>query len=200
MYQNHVPEVSDIFDIHNVLWLIGKIIYLYRARTPLEIVMDGLRRKWTLPTLRIVTVEGKGRGIIATAPIECGSYVCEYERGMVYQAKDRSVHEEEYRINNEGCMILEVQTAHGWLCLDATRCHDTVGRLNHAPARCATVRPFRPLLVDGEWRVGFLATRDIEAGEEICWDYGCPPEGQEWLMRNRSTGMQPGLVANAVYF
>ena len=162
--------------------------------------MDGLQRKFTLPSLRIGEVEGKGRAVFATATIPCSAYVCEYEREQVYPVKDRPAHEEEYSINGEACMILDIHTAHGWLCLDATRCHDTVGRLlNFAPARTATVRPLRPLLVNGEWRVGFLANRDIEEGEEICWDYGCPPEGQEWLMRNRRTGKQPGLVTNALF-
>jgi SET domain-containing protein len=146
--------------------------------------------------LRIGEDEVKGRAVFATAPIPHGSYVCEYERDKVYPIKDRPAHEAEYAINGEGCMILDIRVKHGWMCLDATRCHDTVGRLlNFASSRTATVRPFKPLLVDGEWRVGFLATRDIEEGEEICWDYGCPPEGQEWLMRNRRTGKQPGLVS-----
>jgi SET domain-containing protein len=160
----------------------------------LEIVLDGLRKMWTLPTLRIGHIEGKGRAVFATTSIPQGAYVCEYVRDCVYPLKDRPTHEEEYKENGEGCMILDIHTKHGWLCLDATRCHDTVGRLlNHAPHRRATVRPFRPLLVDGEWRVGFLANREIKPGEEICWDYGCSPEGQEWLMRNTRTGMQPAL-------
>ena len=98
-------------------------------------------------------------------------------------------YEKMYAMNKEPCMIFEVQTAKGWLCLDATRWFGTTGRLmNHAAAREATVKLFKPLLVsdkDGseKWRVAFLATRDIAEGEELTWDYGCRSEGQEWLMR-----------------
>ena len=48
--------------------------------------------------------------------------------------------------------------------------------MNHAPAKVATVRPFKPLLVNGKMRVAFLATRNVSEGEELTWDYGCPPE------------------------
>ena len=151
--------------------------------------------------MAITELEGKGRAVIATERIEAGSYICEYEREAVYPLTDRPTHEKEYAGNGEGCMILDILTVDGWLCLDATRSHDTVGRLlNHAPARYATARAFKPLQIDGEWRVGFLATRAINIGEEITWDYGCPSEGQEWLMRTKRPGMKSDMLANAVCF
>ena len=124
-------------------------------------------------------------------PIQAGEYVCEYEASEVYPKSELAAKEDEYAINEEGCMVLEVHTKRGWICLDATRSHDTPGRLlNHAPARSATVRVFKPLLINGQWRVAFLANRNISPGE-ICWDYGIPPEGQAWLMWNKRRGMQP---------
>ena len=43
----------------------------------------------------------------------------------------RRLRESEYPMNNEPCMILEVLTKAGWVCL-ATRCTDVPGRLmNH---------------------------------------------------------------------
>lgn len=94
-------------------------------------------------------------------------------------------------------MVLEVQTGEGWYCLHATRRFNTAGRLmNHAQARLATVRPFKPLLVEKKLRVAFLAARDIREGEELTWDYGCPPEGQEWLMRTRTKPATQGMYTN----
>jgi len=37
--------------------------------------------------------------------------------------------------------------------------------MNHAPKKSATVKPFKPLKVNGKWRVAFIAARDIEEGE-----------------------------------
>jgi histone-lysine N-methyltransferase EZH2 len=111
------------------------------------------------------------------------SYVLEYE-GEVYARKDRRTHEREYASNNEGCYILDAQTPEGWVCIDSTRHLFSPGRLlNHAPSTKATLTPFKPLLIRREWRVGFKATRDLHVGEELIWDYGCPPGGIDWLFR-----------------
>ena len=105
----------------------------------------------------------------------------------VYPRTERPRHEEEYAANDDGCMILEVQTSKGWMCLDATRLYAIPGSLlNDAQARAAILKPFRPLFVQGKLRVAFLATRNIKKGEELTWDYGCPPENQQWLMRRKT--------------
>ena len=31
--------------------------------------------------------------------------------------------------------------------------------------------------------MGFVATRDLVKDEELTRDYGCPPQGQPWLMK-----------------
>lgn len=41
--------------------------------------------------------------------------------------------------------------------------------------------PHRPLKVLGKYRVAFLATRDIAAGEELLWDYGVRRDQQQWM-------------------
>ena len=124
--------------------------------------------------------------MFATAPISRGQYVCEYKTTEFYRREKRAENELQYVLNEEPCMVFEVQTAQGWFCLDATRRFHTPGRLmNHAPAQLANVKPFKALLVNGKWRVAFPAVHDIQVGEELTWDYGCPPEGQKWLMRVR---------------
>jgi len=153
-------------------------------------VLDGLRGKYAKLELEIRDIPGKGRGVFTLKPIPKGSFVMEYKTTQVYPQQERGIHEEEYAFNGEGCMILEVETPQGWFCLDATRRHNTLGRLlNHAPPTQATLKPFKPLKVNGKLRVGFLSTRDIPAETELTWDYGCQPKGQRWLMR-RARGEQ----------
>lgn len=129
-------------------------------------------------------IRGKGRGVVVTQQVPAGTFVVEYKTTKVYPKSKREQHEAEYSLNDEPCMILEVQTPNGWHCLDATRRFQSLGRLmNHAPPDKATAKPFRPQFVRGKWRVGFLTTKDLEPGTELTWNYGCPPGGQEWLMR-----------------
>ena len=152
-----------------------------------ETVLSGLLGLTASPSHRVVEVAGKGRGVLLCEAVKRGAYVVEYE-AVVYPRKEREEREREYAANEEGCMIIDVQTPHGWLCFDATRLYASPGRLmNHARAPDATVAPFKPLLVGGQWRLGFVATRDLAPGDELTWDYGCEPGGIEWLKRRRKT-------------
>ena len=145
--------------------------------------MSGLLGMTTPPRYEVKVTEGKGRGVFLLEPVKEGSYVLEYE-AVVYPKKERAKHEKEYIANGEGCFIIDVQTSGGWLCFDATREFYSPGRLmNHSTKGEATVIPFKPLLVDSQWRLGFIATRDLQAGEELTWDYGCAPCGIEWLKK-----------------
>lgn len=121
--------------------------------------------------------------MIAKKRIPQGEFVMEYKRSRVYPTSKRAEAEEEYRTNDEACMILDAETKDGWYCLDATRAFNTVGRLlNHSP-----LRPMKALLITKKgvtkWRVGFLSTRPIEIGDELTWDCGCQPHGEDWLRR-----------------
>ena len=132
----------------------------------------------------IDNVHSKERAVFAADPIKMGQYVCKYKTTAVYPTAVRAQTEAMYAINDEPCLIFDVQTAKGWFCLDATRRYTSTGRLmNHAAANEATVKPFRALWVDNRWKVSFLAICDIVEGEELTWDYGCPPKGEEWLMQ-----------------
>ena len=135
------------------------------------------------PKYRVAQLDEKGRGVILMEAVKEGAFVVEYE-ATVYPRKERAAREKEYCSNGEGCFIIDVQTPSGWVCFDATRSFHSPGRLmNHAPRFAATVVPFKPLLLDGKWRLGFTATRDLSPGEELMWDYGCTPGGIEWLKR-----------------
>ena len=138
----------------------------------------GLMMLMIQPRFSVTNVEGKGRGLVLIEGVPEGSYVLEYE-GEVYPRREREAHEREYSSNDEGCYILDVQIPDGWYCIDATRHLLSPGRLmNHAAKTKATLTP---ILLQGKWRVGFTTTRDLHVGEELMWDYGCPPGGVEWL-------------------
>ena len=144
--------------------------------------------------LEIREVPGKGRAVYTLAPISKGNSVLEYNTYKVYRREERSTHEQEYEFNGEGCMVLEVETADGWFCLDATRRHNTLGRLlNHSPPPqpCNTQAP---QTTESKWklRVGFYSIRDLASNTELTWDYACPPRGQSWLMRRQRKQVRCG--------
>ena len=131
----------------------------------------------------IKDVEDKGRGVFALEMIPKGGYVLEYKTSEVYKRREMKKKVEEYKTNDEGSYILEAQTKDGWWCFDATRRFNSFGRLLNHSHTAPNVRMHKPMLVRGKWRVGFLALMTIKPGEELVWDYGCPPEGHQWLYK-----------------
>ena len=89
-------------------------------------------------------------------------------------------HIDEYNKNEEGCYIITSKHPVGYLtklCWNATRHFHQIGRsINHAQNPNALLT--QPLHVRGKWRVGFLAARDINVGDEVVWDYRV--RGEVW--------------------
>ena len=72
----------------------------------------------------------------------------------------------------------------GRLCFNATeRLHHPGRYINHV-AQKPNIKLTRPFEVHGKPRIGFLAFRDIPAGEELCYDYG-DRSGGEWMRKGR---------------
>ena len=68
-----------------------------------------------------------------------------------------------------------------WCCLDATRAYGTLGRLiNHSNRPNLRAKAAR---VEGKLRVGFMAMKNIGAGEELFYDYGRQPHPPTWMRR-----------------
>ncbi|KAJ4924030.1 hypothetical protein JOQ06_000272 [Pogonophryne albipinna] len=111
----------------------------------------------------------KGKGVVATCPMDKGDVVCDYHGTLISQAEGRRREDSIYRFFFQE------------LCIDASSrcdCHpevDTYGRfLNHSrkrpnlkPKRFDLTFPDgpRPVLV-------FFAMQNIKVGEELLWDYG----------------------------
>ena len=148
--------------------------------SPEEVVLQGLAYGLTSPSLEVKDAgQRKGRGVFATRKLEKGEYLCEYQTTKVYHPKKREKYEREYEANNEASYLLETQYGRK-LVFDATRSYDQFGRyINHSSTH-HNCRYWRPLLVRGKWRVGFIATRDIDEGEELCYDYGV--RGMSWMV------------------
>ena len=100
---------------------------LHRSLIPQEVALQGLLGKQEAPPVDIRRIPGKGRGVFATSLIKKGEFICEYKTCKVYPRSSREKEEEEYVINEEPCMVLDVLTAKGWFTLDATRRFNTLG-------------------------------------------------------------------------
>lgn len=156
--------------------------------TKKEIAMEGLLTK-SPSVVEVVTIPGKGRGVVAHSLIPKGRYICEYETHAVYPQSQKQKYEEEYDMNGEGSYILEVQVESKWLCFDATWRFDGIGRLiNHAPSKLANCKPVQPLFVRGKYRIAFLTTRDVALGEELVYDYGCGMQ-EGWVLPESTVSM-----------
>ena len=164
-----------------------------RLMSPMEIALEGLTQRKPLNLEVRDTTDGKGRGLFTLTEYKKGEFLCEFETAKVYPRKEMAQHIAEYSANDEGSYIIEAPVQGTWLCFDATRRFGGVGRYaNHATQKKATAKLFRPLMVQGKHRIALLAERDMDAGEEVTFDYGCKPEGREWLMRRpRSVAPEP---------
>lgn len=155
-----------------------------RIQTPLEIASAGLRMNKT-KSLAFCDTQHKGRGVLADENIQANDFVCEYKYACSYPLKAKQKIDEEYELNGEGCYVLEVQVTGGKvICLDATANNECWGRyINHS--RRPNLKMFKPLMVRGKWRVAFLATRDIDVGEELGFDYGRQRNPPDWMKRRK---------------
>lgn len=131
-------------------------------------VQDGLEVRHTV---------NKGRGVFATRRFERGEFVCEYAGEMIEYPVAR--HREQLyasakpvnSITADSCYMYFFEHKSKRFCIDATEETDRLGRLiNHSKSKpnCSTKIveiQHRPHLV-------LIASRDIQIGEEITYDYG----------------------------
>ena len=119
---------------------------------------------------RVDTVEGKGEGLFATAPISKGTYLFDYEGERLTEDE----HFARYP-NADGRYVACIDAVLPWLAptyidpVDADHPRSNLSRwMNHSRRRMNVIKR--------KQRFGRLmhmyAARDIEAGEELCFDYG----------------------------
>lgn len=121
--------------------------------------------------LEVKHIENKGRGVFATRKFDRGDFVCEYA-GEIISYKAAKKREELYAADSSiGCYMYFFEHKSKQYCIDATAETDRLGRLfNHSKlgGNCHT-KLFemnqKPYLI-------LVASRDIEIGEELTYDYG----------------------------
>ena len=111
--------------------------------------------------------------------LECiarNSYICEYKTTKVLTNSEAEIAENEYQLNNEACCLLRGKVKDKNMWFDATRRINQYRRfINHSITY--NIKPMPPGFICGKWRVGFLATQDINKGEELLYDYGVRDAG-----------------------
>ncbi|XP_056139372.1 lysine methyltransferase 5Ab [Lampris incognitus] len=132
--------------------------------------LDDLIKNGIEEGMEIKHIEGKGRGVFAVSGFKKGDFVVEYHGDLLdlAEAKDR---EAQYAQDPKtGCYMYYFQYHCKTLCVDATKETNRLGRLiNHSKnGNCQT----KLHDIDGKPHLILVASRDIEAEEELLYDYG----------------------------
>ncbi|XP_014673200.1 PREDICTED: N-lysine methyltransferase SETD8-B-like isoform X2 [Priapulus caudatus] len=121
--------------------------------------------------LEVVDIVGKGRGVVATKPFKRGEFVVEYH-GDLISVDVAKLREEQYAATPDtyGCYMYYFTFNSKQYCVDATAESGRLGRLiNHS--RKGNVKS-RQVAVGAQPHLILVASRDVEAGEELLYDYG----------------------------
>ncbi|KAI3361712.1 hypothetical protein L3Q82_002070 [Scortum barcoo] len=133
-------------------------------------LLDDLITKGIEDGMEVQHIEGKGRAVFATQRFRKGQYVVEYH-GDLLQITDAKKREAEYAQNPAtGCYMYYFQYLCKTYCVDATKETKRMGRLiNHSKnGNCQT----KLHDINGVPHLILVASRDIEKGEELLYDYG----------------------------
>ncbi|CAL8342854.1 unnamed protein product [Lota lota] len=132
--------------------------------------IDDLIKNGVEEGMQVRHIDDKGRGVFATRCFTKGEFVVEYNGDLlnIDSAKKR---EAEYALDPAtGCYMYYFQYHSKTYCVDATRETTRLGRLlNHSKTgNCQT----RLHGIDGKPHLILVASRDIDAEEELLYDYG----------------------------
>lgn len=176
------------------MWFLILFILVLPFLLPSEVALSGLLGNKSVALKLILDTGGKGRGVVVKEPILKGEFITEYKYQLSYSRDKLWERAEEYSVNGEGCYVLECQLpGNKWICLDATRRLNSWGRyINHGCGCMCNCGPHLPLLIDGNWRVAFLAKRDVAVVEELLYEYGAQRNLPDFM---RKQGKIKGVIA-----
>uniref|UniRef100_A0A3B4GAK2 [histone H4]-lysine(20) N-methyltransferase n=1 Tax=Pundamilia nyererei TaxID=303518 RepID=A0A3B4GAK2_9CICH len=120
--------------------------------------------------MEVKNIDGKGRGVFAVSGFKRGDFVVEYH-GDLLDLAEAKIREAQYAEDPQtGCYMYYFQYQSKTYCVDATKETSRLGRLvNHCKTgNCQT----RLHPIDGTPHLILVASRDINAGEELLYDYG----------------------------
>ncbi|XP_029998671.1 lysine methyltransferase 5Ab [Sphaeramia orbicularis] len=132
--------------------------------------IDDLIKNGIEEGLQIKHIEGKGRGVFAVKSFKKGDFVVEYHGDLLHLAEAK-IREAQYAQDpTTGCYMYYFQYQSKTYCVDATKETNRLGRLvNHSKSgNCQT----RLHPIDGTPHLILVASRDIDAEEELLYDYG----------------------------
>ncbi|XP_077593944.1 N-lysine methyltransferase KMT5A-A [Stigmatopora nigra] len=120
--------------------------------------------------MQVREMEGKGRAVFAGRQFRKGQYVVEYH-GDLLEMADAKKREAEYAQDPEtGCYMYYFQYLCKTYCVDATKETNRLGRLiNHSKSGNLQTKLHD---IDGSPHLILVASRDIDEGEELLYDYG----------------------------
>ena len=114
-------------------------------------------------------------------PFANGTVICHYN-GTLYEGKAARLLKKESYEQNKAQYVYEIGEWQGkFYVIDATKDDNSQGRvINHGIH--PNIKP-KPKTIDGQLYLLFHASRDIEQGEEIVYDYGQRPSADrcDWL-------------------
>ena len=131
--------------------------------------------------LHIGQFEEKGDGIMTTRTFKKGEVVCDYHGPVVSRKEGEEIHK--LTTGKETGYIFFFRNSKGQqMCVDAhsasCHCHPdkrTFGRLINHSKKKANIKPkYCVMEKRGEMKdvILFIATKDLEVGEEVLFDYG----------------------------
>ncbi|XP_054708845.1 N-lysine methyltransferase KMT5A-like [Uloborus diversus] len=112
----------------------------------------------------------KGRGVITTKFFKKGEFVLEYDGDFIDYSEAKKREELYSAKENTGCYMYYFQYMNKTYCIDATKESGRLGRLiNHSKKGNLKTEP---VLVQKRPHLVLFASRDIDPGEELLYDYG----------------------------
>lgn len=128
----------------------------------------------------------RGRGIFATQDFRKGEFVVEYS-GELIDIREAEEREAEYSIDlTKGCFMFYISWKKKQYCIDATPETGRLGRLINHSKLSPNLKP-KVVTFGGKPRLILVASRDLQAEEELLYDYGdrskLSIEEHPWLAR-----------------
>uniref|UniRef100_A0A672KLB0 SET domain-containing protein n=1 Tax=Sinocyclocheilus grahami TaxID=75366 RepID=A0A672KLB0_SINGR len=121
-------------------------------------------------------MKGKGLRVVTSRPFACGEVICDFHGRLI--SRDEGLEIQQNNQTQAGHLFFFTSKNGQDMCLEAheerCECHPnktTFGRQMKHSARRANLSP-RLHFVEDEPLIVFMATRDIQPGEELRYDYG----------------------------
>ncbi|XP_021864842.2 histone-lysine N-methyltransferase ASHH3 isoform X2 [Spinacia oleracea] len=115
--------------------------------------------------LKLVQTEKCGSGIVAVEDIKQGEFVIEYVGEVI---DDKTCEERLWKMKETGVTNFYLCEINRDMVIDATAKGNKSRYINHS---CCPNTEMQKWSIDGETRIGIFATRDIEKGEHLTYDY-----------------------------